>query len=106
MGRRNTSSTLTCRGSRAKSFNSNQNTALSRFGSSVAGSSGEVLSDQPIARCCIDPLNRQRLPDISNNVGPVKPFLGRLIHSLKRVFSSASWVVLLVGLDDFGSFVI
>jgi hypothetical protein len=29
--------------------------------------------------------------DISNNVGPVKHFLSRLIHSLKRVFSSASF---------------
>ena len=43
---------------------------------------------------------------ISNNVGPVKHFLSRLIHSPKRVFSSACWVVFLVGLDDFGSFVI
>jgi hypothetical protein len=25
-------------------------------------------------------------PDISNNVGPVKHFLSRLLHSLKRVF--------------------
>ena len=46
------------------------------------------------------------LTEISNNVGPVKHFLSRLIHSLKRVFSSASWVVFLVGLDDFGSLVI
>jgi hypothetical protein len=51
-------------------------------------------------------LSWQRKPDISNNVGPVKHFLSRLIHLLKRVFSSASWVVFLVGLDDFGSLVI
>jgi hypothetical protein len=43
-----------------KSFNSNKNTALSRFASTVAGSPGEVLSDQTIRRCCVDPLNRQR----------------------------------------------
>jgi hypothetical protein len=43
---------------------------------------------------------------ISNNVGPVKHFLSRPIHSLKRVFSSACWVVFLVGLDDFGSLLI
>ena len=46
------------------------------------------------------------LPDISNNVGPVKHFLSRLLHLLKRVFSSASFVVFLIGLDKYGSFVI
>jgi hypothetical protein len=30
------------------------------------------LSNQRIGWCCIDRLNWQRLPDISNNVGPVK----------------------------------
>jgi hypothetical protein len=44
----------------------------------------------------------QHLPDFANNVGPVKHFLSRLSHSLKRVSSSTSWVVSLVGLDDFG----
>ena len=47
-----------------------------------------------------------RKPDISNNVGPVKQFLSRPLQSLKRVLPSACWVVFLVGLDDFGSFVI
>src|ERR1700738_2970738 len=28
----------------------------------------------------------ERLPDISNNVGPVKRFLSRLLHLLKRSF--------------------
>ena len=63
-----------------------------------------------LQRICIPP----RIPfghivgysDISNNVGPVKHFLSRPIQALKRVFSSASWVVLLVGFDDFGSLVI
>jgi hypothetical protein len=32
--------------------------------------------------------------------------LSRPLQSLKRVFSSACWVVFLGGLDDFGSFVI
>ena len=36
----------------------------------------------------------------------INVFLSRLLQLLKRVFSSFSWVVLLVGLDDFGSFVI
>jgi hypothetical protein len=56
--------------------------------------------------CCIDLSNAPPKPDISNNVGPVKQFLSRLLQSLKRVFSSACWVVFLVDLDDFGSFVI
>src|SRR5580704_17739985 len=47
-----------------------------------------------------------RFPQRDNNAGPVKHFLSSLIHSLKRVFSPASCVVLLVSLDDFGSFVI
>jgi hypothetical protein len=49
-----------------------------------------------------------RLPDISNNVGSVKLFLNTLLllHSLERVFSSAFFVVLLIGLDKHGSFVI
>jgi hypothetical protein len=42
----------------------------------------------------------KRLPYISNNVGPVKHFLSRLLHLLKRVFSSASLAVFLFGLDD------
>ena len=46
------------------------------------------------------------LPDISNNVGPVKHFLGTLLHSLKRVFSSASFGVFPIGPDKYGSFVI
>ena len=46
------------------------------------------------------------LPDISNNFGPVKHFLSTLLQSPKRVFSSASLVVLLLGLDDYGSSVI
>jgi len=38
-----------------------QNTALSRGGSIAASSPGEVLSDQPIARCCIERLSSQSL---------------------------------------------
>ena len=45
-------------------------------------------------------------PQRDNNVGPVKQFLSRPLQSLKRVFSSACWVVFLVSLDDFGSLVI
>jgi hypothetical protein len=48
----------------------------------------------------------EALPGISNNVGPVKLFLSRPLQLLKRVFASPCWVVFLVGLDDFGSFVI
>jgi hypothetical protein len=43
---------------------------------------------------------------ISNNVGPVKHFLSRLLPSLKRVFPSASLLDFLLRLDHFGSFVI
>jgi hypothetical protein len=49
------------------------------------------------------------LPSFSqrdNNVGAVKQFLSRPLQSLKRVFSSGCWVVFLVGLDHFGSFLI
>jgi hypothetical protein len=67
---------------------------------------GEVLVDQLTKGCCIDRLSWQRKPDISNNVGPVKHFLSRLLQSLKRVFSSASSAVFLFGLDDYGSLVI
>jgi len=64
------------------------------------------VSDQLIRWCCIDRLSWQRLPDISNNVGPVKHFLGALLHSPKRVFSSASFAVFRISLDKHGSFVI
>jgi hypothetical protein len=40
--------------------------------------------------CCIDRLSWHAEPDISNNVGPVKHFLSRLLPSLKRVFPSVS----------------
>src|SRR5450755_3927051 len=49
--------------------------------------------------CCIDLLNAPVLPDISNNVGPVKHFLSKLLQSLRRVFSAPSFVVFLIGLD-------
>jgi hypothetical protein len=59
IGRRNTRSTPTCTKLKGpKSFNPNQNTALSRFASTVTGSTVEVLSDQMIRKCCVDPLNR------------------------------------------------
>jgi hypothetical protein len=47
--------------------------------------------------CCIDLLRAPGLPDISNNVGPVKHFLSTLLHRLKRVFSLPSFVVSLIG---------
>jgi hypothetical protein len=34
-----------------------------RFASTVAGSPGEVLSSQPIRRCCIDRLSWQGKPE-------------------------------------------
>src|SRR5580693_7996021 len=46
-----------------------------------------------------------RLPDISNNVGPVKHFLSRLLHSLIRVFPPLP-AVFLIGAGKHGSFVI
>jgi hypothetical protein len=49
-------------------------------------------------------LNRQRKPDISNNVGSVKSFLDRLLHSLRRVFSFVIFLWPLV--DNHGSSVI
>jgi hypothetical protein len=39
-------------------------------------------------RCCIDRLSWHALPDISNNVGPVKHFLNTLLSfHLKEFFS-------------------
>jgi hypothetical protein len=46
------------------------------------------------------------LPNISNNVGPVKHFLGTLLYSHKRVFSSASFGAFPIGPNKYGSFVI
>jgi len=52
------------------------------------------------------PLTPDKLPDISNNVGPFKHFLGPLLHSHKRVFSSASFGAFSIGPNKYGSFVI
>ncbi len=46
------------------------------------------------------------LPDISNNVGPVKLFLGTLLFSLKRVFLSFAFAFFLLCINDQGSLVI
>jgi hypothetical protein len=57
-------------------------------------------------------LPAHRLLQIANAVShaetgevPVKHFLSSLLDSLKRVFSSASFAVLLIGPDKHGSFV-
>src|SRR5271154_4237433 len=65
-----------------------RNAALARFWPSAAK---QMVLPRKHCRinalgCCADPLNSQPLPYISNNVGPVKHFLSRLIHSLKGVF--------------------
>jgi len=53
-------------------------------------------------------LNEQvGLPDISNNVGPVKHFLKTLLSfHLKEFFSFVLFRFLLLRIDDHGSFVI
>jgi hypothetical protein len=66
----------------------------------------EVLSDQPIRECCIDRLRRQRLPDISNHVGPVELFEQTSPFHLKESWSFAFFVFRLLGIDDHGSLVI
>src|ERR1700691_2261360 len=53
--------------------------------------------------CCFDLSNAPGLPDISNNVGPVKSFLSALLHSLQRVFC---FVFFDLCIDDHGSTVI
>jgi hypothetical protein len=62
-----------------------------------------VLSDQLTRWCCIDRLSWHGLPDISNNVGPVKPFLSALLRPLRRV---VLFVFFALCIDDHGSFVI
>jgi hypothetical protein len=52
-------------------------------------------------------LYRQRLPDISNNVGPVNLFLKTLLSfHLKEFFSFVSFAFLFSCIDDHGSLVI
>ena len=70
-------------------------------------SAGEVLLDQAIRKRCVDQLSWHGLPDISNNVGPVKLFLNTLLSfHLKEFFSFVSFRFLFSCIDDHGSLVI
>jgi hypothetical protein len=59
------------------------------------------------AECCVDLLRPPGLPDISNNVGPVKLFLNTLLSFwLKEVFSFVCCCFFFFCIDDHDSFVI